>query len=133
LEPRVSALADDAADDLLVAAVLAFVRGKHLDAPAVRLRVAAVHPEQVACEESRLVAARARADLEEQVRVVVRILRHEVQSELALLRVALLAQRGGLLLAERPQLLVVAAGKLLGRGEILLELPIRGEIAGDRL
>src|SRR5690606_41144175 len=70
LEPRVRALADDPADDLLVSAVLAFARAQHLDAPALVLGVSAVHPKEIAGEKRRLVAAGPGADLEEQVRVV---------------------------------------------------------------
>ena len=65
----------DARDDLAIAAVLAGIRAQDLDAPALALRVAAVHPEQVAREDRGLVAAGARADLEEQVRVVVGVFR----------------------------------------------------------
>src|SRR5690606_17694709 len=68
LEPRVRALADDPADDLLVSAVLAFARAQHLDAPALVLGVSAVHPKEIAGEKRRLVAAGPGADLEEQVR-----------------------------------------------------------------
>src|SRR5690606_27214413 len=129
----IRALAGDAADDFLVAAVLALMRGQHLDAPAVLLRVARVHPEEVAGEQGRLVAAGPRADLEEQIRVVVRVLRHEMERELALAGLALLAKRGRLLLAELAHLRILAARKLLGGGELLLELAVSREVAGDGL
>src|SRR5690606_4976157 len=103
------------------------------DGPALLFGVAAVHPEQIAREERRLVAARARADLEEQVRVVVRILRHEMQRQLALPLLAPLPQRRGLLLAERAQLAIGTRRELLGGGEILLELPVRRKVARDGL
>src|SRR5690606_26099442 len=127
------ALADDPADDFLVAAVLALVRGEHLDGPALVLGVAAVHAEEVAREERGLVAAGAGADLEEQIRVVVGILRHEMQRELPLLCGALRPERGRLLFAERTELPIVAPRELLGSGELFLELLVRGEIARDRL
>src|SRR5690606_33567250 len=128
LEPRVRALADDPADDLLVSAVLAFARAQHLDAPALVLGVSAVHPKEIAGEKRRLVAAGPGADLEEQVRVVLRILRHEVQRELALALLEPALERLRLLLAERPHLRVVAVRELLGRGQLLLEPAIRGEV-----
>src|SRR5690606_21207765 len=86
LEPRVRASADDPADDLLVPAVLAFARAQHFDPPALRLGVSAVHAEEIAGEERGLVAAGAGPNLEEEIRVVVRILRHEVHRKLALAR-----------------------------------------------
>ena len=86
LEPRVRALADDAADDLLVAAVLAGALAQHLDSPALPFGVARVHAEQVAREDRGLVAAGAGADLEEDVAVVARVLRDQQLRELESLR-----------------------------------------------
>ena len=80
-------LADDAADDFLVAAVLAGALAQHLDLPALGFGVAGVHAEQVAGEQRRFVAAGAGADFEEDVAVVVRILGHEQPLQLQLLGV----------------------------------------------
>ena len=70
LELRIGAPADDAADDFLVPAVLALALAEHFDLPALALGVARVHPEQVARENRRLVAAGAGADFEKDIRVV---------------------------------------------------------------
>ena len=80
LELRIGAAADDAADDLAVAAVLAGALAEHLDAPALALGVARVHPEQVAGEDRGLVAAGAGADLEEDVALVARVRRDQEAS-----------------------------------------------------
>ncbi len=77
LEARIGAAADHAADDFLVAAVLAGALAQHLDLPALPLGKAGVHAEQVAREDRRLVAAGAGADLEEDVGVVALVLRDQ--------------------------------------------------------
>ena len=48
LEPAVDALAADGGDALLDAAAVGFLQGERLELPALRLRVAHVHPEEVA-------------------------------------------------------------------------------------
>ena len=73
LQPRVGALADDAADDFLEAAFLAVVAAEDLDFPALRFGVSRIHAKQLAGKQCRLVAAGGRADLEEDVAVVVGI------------------------------------------------------------
>ena len=55
-----------------------------LDLPAAALGVALVHPEELRREERRLLAARARPDLEEDVAGVVRVLRQQEHLELLL-------------------------------------------------
>ena len=55
----------------------ALARRHHLEAPALPLGEPAVHPEQFGGEQRRLVAARAGADLEQDVLLVVRVLRDE--------------------------------------------------------
>ena len=67
--------AGDRRDDLLEAAVAAVRRAHQLDRPTLGLRVAAVHPEQLAREQRGLVAAGARADLKDDALVVERIAR----------------------------------------------------------
>src|SRR5262249_21415611 len=83
LEPRVGALSDDARDDLLVAAELGRALGDDLDLPALALGIAGVHAEDLAGEERRLVAARARSHLEEDVALVVRVLGQQRLLQLA--------------------------------------------------
>ena len=57
--------------------MLAGTLAQDLDFPALRFRIARIHAEQIAGEDRRLVAAGAGAHLEEDVAVVVRILRNE--------------------------------------------------------
>ena len=97
LELRIGACPDDARDHLLVAAELGGRCRHDLDLPAVALGVARVHPEEVAREERRLVAAGAGADLEEDVALVVRVLRQQ-----HLLQVG--GERGHLVPRDRPLL-----------------------------
>ena len=77
LEAGEHAAADDAADHLAVAAVLARALADRLDLPALRFGVAAVHAQQVAGEDRRLVAAGAGADFEKDVALVARIARQQ--------------------------------------------------------
>jgi hypothetical protein len=64
-------------DDLLVAAEVGLARRHDLHLPALAFGVAAVHAQQVAGEQRRLVAAGAGADLEEQVALVVGVARQQ--------------------------------------------------------
>ena len=131
LQLRVRALARDARDDLAIAAVLAGIRAQDLDAPALALGVAAVHAEQIAGEDRGFVAARAGAHLEEQVRVVVGILRHEMQEQLPLERGEPPGELLVLVLGERAHVGIGARAQLRGRGEIPLELAMEVEVARD--
>ena len=72
---RVCALADDARDDFLVAAVLALVAVQNLEFPVLRFGIAAVHAKQIAGEDRRFVAAGAGAYLEKHIGAVVGIAR----------------------------------------------------------
>src|SRR5882672_3384297 len=74
LEFRVSTVPDDACDDFLVFPDVARRLGYHFHLPALALRVAGVHPIQIAREECRLVSAGPGADFEEDVAFVVRVL-----------------------------------------------------------
>ena len=74
LERTVNVVAFDAQHDFLVAAQLAFVGAHHLHLPALGGGIAGVHAGEVACEQSRLVTARACADFNERVACVVRVL-----------------------------------------------------------
>src|SRR5712664_254730 len=76
-EPGVRALPDDAGDDLLVAADVSRGFGYHLHLPTLALRVARIHAEQVTCEERRFVSSGSGTDLEEDVALIVWILRQE--------------------------------------------------------
>ena len=107
LEPRERALAFDARDDFLVAAVLAVARREDLDAPAAALGVARVHAEQIAGEDRGFVAAGAGAHFEEEVGVVAFVLRDQQHVELAVELVAFAFERGDLVVGERLQLRIL--------------------------
>jgi hypothetical protein len=80
---------------------------EHLDLPTACLGVAREHPEEVGREQGRLLAAGARADLEDGVPLVVRILREEQELELGLEGVALGLVDAELLTRQLAQLGVV--------------------------
>ncbi len=88
LEHRIGAVTQHPRDDLLVAAKVGFVARDHLHSPTLPLGVARIHAEQIAREERRLVAAGTRADLEEQIAVVVGIARQQPGLQLGLERLA---------------------------------------------
>ena len=90
LQLAVDALAFDVDDDFLDAALAGFAERHHLELPALALGVARVHAIEVAGEERRLVAARAAADFDDDVLLVVGILGQQQHLELA---VELLAAR----------------------------------------
>ena len=120
LEMRERAVADDAADDFLVAAVLAGALRQHFDAPALLVGVARVHAEQIAGEDRRFVAAGARAHFEVDVAVVARVLRQQQLRELFLFALQPRVEAGQLFAAELAQLVVRAFGHFL-RGSALGE------------
>ena len=128
---RVGALADDARDDLAIAAVLAGIRAQDLDGPTPALRIAAVHPKQVPGEDRGLVPARAGTHLEKQIRIVVRILRHEMHQEPPLEIGAPRDELLVLVVGERAQLRIAGFAQLLGRRDLALELAICREVARD--
>ena len=84
LQPAVGALALDADDDVLDAALVGFAERHQLDLPALPLGVARVAAIEIAGKQRRLFAAGAGADFEHHVALVVRILRH--QQDLQLVR-----------------------------------------------
>ena len=108
LEVRERASADDAADDFLVAAVLAGALRQHFDAPALHVGIARIHAKQIAGENRRLIAARARAHFQVDVAVVARILRQQQLRELFFLALQPRVETGQLFAAELAQLVVCA-------------------------
>jgi hypothetical protein len=76
-ERGVCAATDDPADDLLVAAVFARAFAQNLDFPALGFCEARIHAEQIAGENGGFVSAGAGAHLEENIAVVLRILRDQ--------------------------------------------------------
>ena len=100
LELRVRALARDAGRHFLDAARRRARHRQDLDLPAPPLGEAGVHAEQIGREQRRFFAARAGADLEDDVLVVVGILGHEQHFE-RLLQPLLLGGELGLFLARQ--------------------------------
>ncbi len=93
LQPRPDAVAAlghalglDRDRDVLDAAQVRLLRVDHLDDPAVPLGVPGVHPQQVAGEQRRLLAALAGLDLDDHVLGVVRVARDQHLAELLLQR-----------------------------------------------
>ena len=132
-ELRVRALARDARDDFAIAAVLALVGAQYLDTPALPLGVAAVHAKQIAGEDRGFVAARAGAHLEEQVRIVVGILRHEMQQQLPFEGRAAPDELLVLVLGERAHVGIGARTQFRGSRDIALELAVKVEIPRHRV
>jgi hypothetical protein len=87
-ELGVDAVALDHGDDFLDAALAGAGHGHHVDLPALALRVALVHAEDLGGEEGRLLAARPCPDLQQHVLLVVGILGDEQRRDLGVQRVA---------------------------------------------
>src|ERR1051325_10260847 len=96
LQTAEGSLAFDQADDLLEAAETGRIRAHDLDFPSPPLRIARIHPEEIGGEETRLVAARARANLEQDAALVACVLRQQQSLEVGLERLQSLAQRSEL-------------------------------------
>ena len=128
LELRVGALACDAHDHFLEAAELGLRRRHDLDLPAVAFGVTRVHPEEIAGKERRLVTPGAGTNFEEDVAIVVRVLRQQHLLEVARERRHLLGGGRALFLRECPHPGVLR--DLVGRHEIVLGGEILTE-AGD--
>ncbi len=101
LELRVRTGADDAHDRFLVAAEVGRALGDHLGGPAMPLGKAHVHAQQVTGEQRRLVAAGAGADLEEDVAIIVGVLRQQQSLQVAFDRLHAAACGVGLFLGQR--------------------------------
>ena len=108
-------------DHFLQAADAGVAARHHLEAPALALGEPAVHAEQIAGEQRRLVAASAGADFEHDVLLVVRILRNEQQLELGVAGVAPRAQALQLFLRELAQVGIAAACELLGLLDLIVD------------
>ena len=119
LQSRIGALPRDLGDRLLDAAPGALADRDQVELPAPPLRVAGIHPEQVAGEEGRLVAAGAGADLEDHVTVVVRVARHEQPPELGLDRLLPRLEHRELLARHAAHLLVGVVRHRAGRLQLI--------------
>ena len=116
LELRVRAAPDDPQDDLLVAAELGRRFGDDFDLPARAFRVAGIHPAEASCEERRFVAARSGADFQEDVALVVGVLRQQHALQVRGKRAHLRRGRRVLLVGEGLHLRI--ARHLVGRGDV---------------
>jgi hypothetical protein len=94
--------------------------------PLLRLRVARIHAEQFARKQSGFIAARARANFDDHVLLVVRILRQQQEFQLALDRFPALGQLLLFVLREQLHLRVVRfKNHLFGFSEALVDhLPL---------
>ena len=122
-------VADDAHHHFLVAAEFALALAHDLAAPAGALAIARVHAQQVAREEGRFVAARARADFEKGVARVVRVFGQQQALQLFLELHQLGLGAGDFLACHLGHVGVVE--HLLGAGDVGLALPVALIAAGD--
>jgi hypothetical protein len=95
--------------------------------------VARVHPEQVAGKQRGLVAAGAGANLEEDVLLVVGVLRNEQDLQLPQQHLAPGGERLQFLFGELAHLRVAALGQFLSSGNVLLEALVFTELLDERL
>ena len=105
-EPCEHALPGDGRDDLLVAAEIVLRDTDDLGLPAVQIGIAAIHAEQVGCEQGRLVAAGAGAHFQNGALLVGGILGEQLQAQLLLERRNTRAKRGLLVPGHGRKLLV---------------------------
>ena len=112
--PPEHAVAGDVGDDLLIAPGIAGRSVHDFDLPAHELGIAGVHPEQVAGEQRCLVAAGAGAHFEDDVGLVVDILRQQQQLHLLLQQGQAFAQLFNLHLGEFGHLAVTGGDQRLG-------------------
>ena len=113
--------------------MLAGILAQHLDLPALRLGIAAVHAQQVAGEDRRLVAAGTGADLEKYVALVARIVRHQQPLQLGIVLLQARLTRAEFLLAQRAHVGIGVGQHVLCAGQFLLQTPIVGECRSGRL
>ncbi len=108
LEPRVDPVSLDLEGGVLDAVDRGVVGVGHVDLPALRLGVADVHAHHLGGEERRFVAAGAGPDLDEDVLVVVGVLRLEEDLDLALEQWLLRLELGNLHFGELAHVVVGA-------------------------
>ena len=133
LQLAVGAAPLDRGDDFLQAADAGLVAREHVELPALTFRVLAVHAEQLGGEQRRLVAARAGADLEHDVLLIVRILGDEQDLELGQEAVAARHERLELLVRQVAHVGVAAGGQFLRLRDFLGHRLVFPERLDDRL
>ena len=132
-EPGEHALALDRRDRFLEATRIGRGGRDQLDPPALRFGIALVHPEQIAREQSRLVAAGAGADLEHRRALVGRVARQQRQRQSAFGIGQGRADRFDLLARHRPHVGVAILLHLRERLELGPQALHRARCARDRL
>ncbi len=133
LELGVDLVAADEGDDFLESADARFAAGGDFHLPVLRFGEAGVHAENLGREEGRLVATGARADFEDDVLVVVRILRQEEDAQFLFDAVLLGLELGDLHLGHFAEIgiLILEHGTGLGEAVVyLLPLAIFGRDIG---
>ena len=110
-----------AADDFLIAAVLARTLAQHFDSPAFGFGVAGIHAKEIARKNGSLIAARAGAHFQENVVVVVRVFGNQKTLQLEFLAQDARGQIRELFLAHRSGRRIFIGGQFLGSGGIALE------------
>ena len=126
-------MARDHESDFLEAADLRRVRVHELDLPALLLGIARVHAEEVARKQRGLLAADAAAYLDDDVLLVIRVLRQEQDGQLFVERLLLLHEVRELRLDERVHLVVERFREhRLGLLDALDDLFIAPEFRDDR-
>ena len=119
-------LARNEHDDLLHAPKLGHVRGERLHLHAMPLGIAGIHAQQIRAEKRSLIAARARADLQDDVFAVVRVFGDEQEFQLLFGFLHLLFQSGNLLLRHLAQLRIIRGFEHLPQlGQLCLHGKIR--------
>ncbi len=128
LQLRERGIAGDAHDHFLVAAQIRRRLAHDLDLPALPLGIARVHAQQIAGEQRAFLAAGAGADFQDQVAVVVGVLRQQQRLQAGLQFFELRA-RGIDLVAGKGLHLRVVEQRLRG-GQIVLGLPVMRILLG---
>ncbi len=132
-QAREGPVAGDAADDLLVTAVLSRALAQHLDGEPLRLGIARVHAKQIPGEECRLIAARAGAHLEEEAFVIARVPGEQERAQLRLRGGELRLQPADFLGAERAHAGIGVLEHVARSREVALELVVVAQALRERL
>jgi len=122
LEPRVSALTGDLGDDFAIAAEVGGVLRDDFHLPAIAFGEPAVHAEEIAGEQRRLVAAGTRADFEKDVPLVVGILGQQLLLQIHFQRRETVARRADFVFRESAHFGI--GRHFLGDTDVVLALAI---------
>ncbi len=129
LQTAIGTFASHARDYLFITAVFALVGADDLHAPAAGFGVAAVHAEEIAGEDRRLVAAGAGAHFDKAGAFVIRVFRQQQDLQLLLKPLALFARLLQLFLRHIAHFRIIQHH--LGGFDIFLRLLPRAETLGN--